>query len=282
MVCFFKQNNFLVGISLDGPEELHNRYRRDKSGKPSFKQVMAGIELLQKHKVEYNILTSVHRGNVESPLKVYEFLVHEAGGKFIQFIPIVNRMKNNRKSGMNDVSIHSISGDEYGSFLIKVFDLWVKRDVGVIFVQIFDEALGAWSGHETSLCIFRKYCGDALVLEHNGDLYSCDHFVNPDHLLGNIMNHSLPSLVFSTKQNLFGKNKYENLPEMCNQCEYNFIRLGGCPKNRFSVTPKGDERLNVLCNGYKSFFGHIDKPMRIMVDLLRNQEPPAKIMNLSW
>ncbi len=191
-------------------------------------------------------------------------------------------MKNIREFRKDDVSIHSISGDEYGRFLISVFDLWVKRDVGNIFVQIFDEALGAWSGYEPGLCFFRKVCGDALVLEHNGDLYSCDHFVDSDHLLGNILTHSLTSLVFSTQQKQFGDNKFETLPAMCHQCEYNFICHGGCLKNRFSVTPDGEEGLNVLCDGYKAFFRHIDKPMRIMADLLMIHEPHAKIMSQTW
>lgn len=276
--AFFKDHNFLVGVSLDGPAEIHDKYRRDKLGNPTHAKVMAGIDLLNKHGVEYNILTCVHRGNTGQPQQVYDFLINQAGAKYLQFIPIVERKNLTGYQEGYTLTKRSVSGKSYGEFLISIFDTWVRRDVGTIFVQIFDAALGAWHGQPPSLCIFGKTCGNALVMEHNGDLYSCDHFVEPSHFLGNILNEALPNLVQSEKQMRFGQNKFTQLPEYCRQCEFLFACYGGCPKNRIRRTPDGEAGLNILCEGYKAFFSHVDKPMRIMSALLGQNIPPAEIM----
>lgn len=270
---FLREHGYLVGLSLDGPRELHDAYRVDKKGQPTFLRVMRALRLLQKHGVEHNLLTTVSAANAGCPLEVYRFLRDEAGGRFIQFIPIVEPRPEPER-----VSDRSVGSEEWGSFLISVFDDWVKRDVGRVFVQMFDAALGSWLGMHPGLCIFAEKCGDALVLEHNGDLYSCDHFVSPDYHLGNIMETSLGDLVSSSRQRQFGSDKSDTLPRYCRECEVRFACNGECPKNRFINTPDGEPGLNYLCAGYRRFFNHIDPYMRKMVDLIRNQQPPSQIM----
>ena len=277
---FFKENNFLIGISIDGPKHLHDTYRHDKGGKPTFDRMMNGLDLLKKHKVEFNALTTVHAANANYPLEVYRFLRDEAGIQYIQFIPIVERDNQTGFQEGSKVTKRSVKGKQYGQFLIQIFDEWVQRDVGQIFVQIFDVALGAWLGQPGALCIFAPTCGTALALEHNGDLYSCDHFVEPKHILGNIQDQNLIDLVSSEKQVAFGHAKLEKLPRYCLDCEVRFACHGGCPKNRFIRTPKGDQRLNYLCAGYQAFFKHIDESMKIMVFLLQQGLAPAEIMTL--
>lgn len=261
---FFKETDFLVGISLDGPAEFHDVYRLDKGEQPTFTAVMAGLRLLQRHDVAFNVLTCVHAANVDHPRRLYRFLRDEVGAQFLQFIPIVERI--DAGWGQEDVRVtdRSLTARQYGRFLIDIFDEWLRHDVGKVFVQIFDVALGQWLGAPPSLCIFAPTCGNALVLEHNGDLYSCDHFVEPDHFLGNIRETPLRELVFSSKQQQFGMAKATNLPSYCRTCEVFFACQGGCPRNRFIKTPTGEEGLNYLCAGYKAFFRHIDRPMRLM------------------
>ena len=275
---FFKQNNFLIGLSLDGPRQIHDTYRVDKGGKSSFDKVMAGLELLKRHRVDFNILTTVHTANVDHPLDVYRFLRDKVGTQFIQFIPIVER-KN--KSGYQEgfqVTKRTVSGKKYGQFLISIFDEWVRKDVGQIFVQIFDVALGVWYGQPASLCIFGETCGTALALEHNGDLFSCDHYVEPNYLLGNIQEQDMLELVGGQKQIQFGLEKRDKLPRYCQMCNVKFICNGGCPKNRIRRTPDGEEGLNYLCEGYKAFFTHIDTPMKQMVQLLHMGRSPVDLM----
>lgn len=276
--AFFKANDFLVGISIDGPRELHDRYRKDKGGKPTFERVMRGLELLKKHGVEFNVLTAVHAANAPHPLRVYRFLRDEVGAQFMQFIPIVERDNETGFQKGEAVTDRSVTGEQYGQFLIGMFDEWVRHDVGRVFVQIFDVALTAWSGHRPGLCVFEETCGLGLAMEHNGDLYSCDHFVEPRHKLGNIISTDMIDMVNSDQQRKFGLNKRDTLPRYCRECEVRFVCNGGCPKNRILHTPDGEPGLNYLCPGYKAFFTHIDEPMRFMANELRMQRPPANVM----
>lgn len=275
---FFRENEFLVGISIDGPEELHDYYRVDKGGNPTFQQVMKGHSFLEKHEVEFNVLTALHAANVTRPLEVYRFLRDEVGARFIQFIPIVERENGTGFQEDATITDQSLTGNQYGRFLTEVFDEWVRRDVGKVFVQIFDVALAAWAGQVPGLCVFNKTCGRGLALEHNGDLYSCDHFVEPKHKLGNIMEIPLVDMVNSEKQRDFGRAKLTTLPRYCKECEIRYVCNGGCPKNRFTSTPHGEYGLNYLCSGYKRFFKHIDAPMRFMAAQLRARRPPSDIM----
>ena len=275
---FFRQHDFLVGLSIDGSRRLHDAYRVDKRGRPTFDRVMAGLELLKKHGVEFNILTTVHAANAGHPVEVYRFLRDEVGGQFIQFIPIVERDNDTGFQEGEKVTERSVSGKQYGDFLIAIFDEWVRRDVGRVFVQIFDVALGAWLGGSNGLCVFEETCGTGMALEHNGDLYACDHFVEPRHRLGNIQETPLLDLAGSEQQQRFGSAKRDSLPRYCRDCKVRFVCNGGCPKNRILPTPDGEPGLNCLCEGYRAFFTHIDRPMQFMAAELRANRPPANIM----
>jgi uncharacterized protein len=273
---FFHDHGFLVGISLDGPRELHNRYRVDASGAPSFDKCMRGVRLLQEHRVERNALVTINAANADHPLRVYRFLRDEAGFEFIQFIPVVER-DNSKEGAIGKVTKESVSPGKYGRFMIGVFDEWVRRDVGRVFVQSFDEALANWYGEPPTVCINAPICGTALALEHNGDLYSCDHFVDEAHLLGNIMEVPLVEMVGGVKQVSFGMAKGQ-LPRKCMKCPVRFACHGGCPKDRFMRTSEGEFGINYLCSGYYSFYHHIDQPMTYMSELLRQGRPPSDIM----
>jgi uncharacterized protein len=275
---FFKQHGFLIGVSLDGPADLHNIYRVDKGGKPTFERVMAGIELLKRHGVDFNILTTLHAGNADRPLEVYRFLRDEVGARHLQFIPIVERDNATGFQEGEAIRPRSVTGEQYGAFLIAVFDEWVRRDVGRVFVQIFDVALAAWVGQRPGLCIFEETCGAALAMEHNGDVYSCDHYVEPRYKLGNMRDIPLIELVSSETQRSFGSAKRDTLPRYCRECEVRFVCNGGCPKDRVLTTPDGEPGLHYLCAGYKAFFTHIDRPMRLMADELRARRAPANVM----
>lgn len=276
--AFFKENGFLVGLSLDGPRALHDAYRVDKGGQPTFDRVMRGLGYLKRHRVEYNILTCVHAANAGHPVEVYRFLRDEVKTQFIQFIPIVERDNpTGFQEGMT-VTDRSVTGAQYGQFLIGVFDEWVRRDVGRVFVQIFDVALAAWTGAPPGLCVFEPTCGHAMAMEHNGDLYACDHFVEPRYYLGNIQEKQLIELAGSQQQRQFGQAKRDTLPDYCRKCHVRFVCNGGCPKNRILTTPDGQGGLNYLCEGYKAFFHHIDRPMRFMANELRHRRPPANVM----
>ncbi|MBM3264371.1 MAG: anaerobic sulfatase maturase [candidate division Zixibacteria bacterium] len=275
---FFREHGFLIGLSLDGPRDLHDRYRVDKAGKPTFDVVMRAARLMQERGVEFNILATVHAANAGHPLRVYRFLRDEVKTRFIQFIPIVERDNDTGYQEGERVTTRSVTGREYGRFLIGIFDEWVRRDVGQVYVQIFDVSLAAWAGERPGLCIFMETCGDALAMEHNGDLYSCDHFVEPAHLLGNLLEISMMDMVTSEQQRLFGANKRDTLPRYCRECDVRFVCNGGCPKDRILDTPDGEAGLNYLCEGFKTFFRHIDGPMRFMANELRHRRPPANIM----
>jgi uncharacterized protein len=286
--AFLAENQFLVGISIDGPRELHDCYRVSKGGQPTFDRVMRGIKHLKKHRVEFNTLTVVHRRNADNPLEVYRFL-KEAGSGFIQLIPIVERVTatpNGNEPALagpetaeeTRVSPWSVEPLQFGKFLCTIFDDWVIQDVGRYFIQTFEVALESWIGMPQSLCVFRPTCGAATAMEHNGDVYSCDHYVYPEHRLGNILEESLSSLVNSPRQWKFGQDKNDRLPRYCRECDVRFACNGECPKHRFLRTPDGEAGLNYLCSGYKLFFHHIDPYMRFMEHELSLARPPAAVM----
>jgi len=281
---FLKENNYLIGISIDGPQHLHDAHRVDKGGAPTFDRVMRGLRLLQKHGVEYNILVTVNGITADHPKEVYRFLRDEAKTTWIQFIPVIERMN---PDGLNltqvgdQVSPRSVRPEQFGRFLIGVFDEWVNNDVGKIYVQTFEAALRNWMNMPSSgMCVFEKTCGYGLALEHNGDLYSCDHFVEPEYLLGNIKEEDMIELVASDRQYKFGQDKFETLPKYCLECPVLFACNGECPKNRFIETPDGEPGLNYLCAGYKAFFQRVDEPMRYMATLLRSNRPAWDVMEI--
>ena len=292
---FFRENDFLVGVSIDGPRDLHDAYRVDKGGKPTFDRVMAGLAHLRRHGVEWNALTTVHAANAAHGRAVYRFLRDDCGASFVQFIPIVERTTadtlevanagRGRAAGRSlyvqdgsAVTQRSVTAEQYGVFLIDVFEDWVRHDVGRVFVQMFDVALANWHGEPPSLCVHSRTCGNALALEHTGDVYSCDHFVEPNHLLGNINDKSLLTLVNLPQQRRFGQDKHDSLPRYCRECDVRFACHGGCPKDRFLDTSDGEPGLNYLCAGFQAFFRHIDWSMRHMSAQLRQGRAPADIM----
>ena len=275
--AFLKENGFLVGISIDGPREMHDAYRVDKGGKPTFDRVMRGLGHLREHGIEWNALTTVHAANGEHGREVYRFLRDECGASFIQFIPIVERPATGGIPTGSEVTDRSITAEGYGRFLIDVFEEWVRRDIGEVYVQMFDVALANRCGVPLGLCVHSETCGLALALEHNGDLYSCDHFVEPEHLLGNIEESHMLELVASPRQLKFGLDKRDALPSYCLRCDVRFACRGGCPKDRFIRAPDGEAGLNYLCAGLKAFFHHVDEPMRMMGELLRETRAPAEI-----
>ena len=310
---FFKRHNFLVGLSLDGPRHMHDTYRVDKSGDGTFDRVMEAARKLQQYNVDFNILCTVHAGNADHPLEVYRFFRDEVKTDFIQFIPIVERATPemlpiaNRgwgeqniiaESELEDLPVaksskrplyklegslvthRSVKAEQWGKFMSVIFDEWVRNDVGKVFVQMFDSALGSWYGQGASLCIHRPTCGDALALEHNGDLYSCDHFVEPKYMLGNIKDNHMLEMVASDQQRRFGNDKRDKLPKYCLECEVLFACHGGCPRNRFIKTPDGEDGLNYLCAGYKHFFKHVDHEMRLMAALLKQGRYADEVMGI--
>jgi uncharacterized protein len=269
---FFKAHRFLVGLSLDGPRTMHDAYRVDKGGHPTFDKVVRAWRLLRQHQVDVNLLCTVNAANQDHPLEVYRFFRDELGARYLQFIPIVERVNADGRTRFQEgstVTGRSVGSEAWGRFLIAIFDEWVRRDVGTVFVQMFDAALASWVGAPPAICIFAETCGDAVALEHTGDLYSCDHFVEPGYLLGNIARTPLAELVGSPAQRAFGAAKRDTLPRYCRECPVRFACHGECPKNRFILTPDGEPGLNYLCAGYKAFFTHVDRPMRLMAELLR-------------
>src|SRR6266576_1810674 len=282
---FFAENDFLVGVSIDGPRELHDAYRVNKGGKGSFDQVMHGLSFLQEAGVEWNALTTVHAANGDLGRDVYRFLRDECDARFIQFIPIIERVAEAAKDGSvpweswrdrplyvqegDVVTGRSVSAAQYGRFLIDIFEEWVRRDVGTVYVQMFDVALANWVGEPPGLCVHSETCGLALAIEHTGDLYSCDHFVEPRYLLGNIKEQHMLELVSSEQQQQFGLDKRDTLPQYCRECDVRFACHGGCPKDRFRSTPDGEPGLNYLCPSFKHFFGHTRPALRRMAALLR-------------
>jgi uncharacterized protein len=296
---FFRDNHFLIGLSLDGPAPMHNAYRVDKAGRGTFDQVIEAARLMQQAQVDFNILCTVHAANADHPQQVYHFFRDELGVQFIQFIPIVERATTETLPAANQgwgtggkkrrplyqqagslTTLRTVSAEKWGRFLITIFDEWVKRDVGKVYVQLFDAALASWVGMPPAVCIFAETCGDALALEHNGDLYACDHFVEPAYFLGNIHQQHMLEMVSSPQQRSFGANKRDSLPRYCRECEVKFACQGECPRNRFIQAPDAEPGLNYLCEGYKAFFKHVDRPMRLMGQLLRQGRAPAEVMGI--
>ncbi len=294
--AFFKKHGFLVGLSLDGPREMNDAYRVDKGGAGTFERVIRAMDALRRHGVDVNILCTIHKANADHPLEVYRFFRDQLQASYLQFIPIVERVTSEllplanlgwgerpgdgrplyRQSG-GLVTSRSVGAEQFGQFLIAIFDEWVRRDVGKVFVQTFDVTLGSFIGQH-NLCIFSPTCGESLCLEHNGDLYSCDHYVEPDYLLGNINETPLHELAASKKQREFGEAKLTSLPRYCRDCEVLFACQGECPRNRFLLTPDGEPGLNYLCTGYKEFFRHVDRPMKIMANLIRRGRFADEVM----
>jgi uncharacterized protein len=284
---FFAENSFLIGISIDGEEHVHNHFRRTRSGKPSFADVMKGISLLRRYKVEFNTLSTVNSYSVRYAFETYRFLKN-IGSKFMQFLPVVERKAKDATVGLQlvpnnyrgeaEVTEWSVTGEAYGKFLISIFDEWVRNDVGRYFVQIFDATLANRVGQMPGLCVFSETCGDAVVLERNGDLYSCDHYVYPEYYLGNINEQPAGELVKTQKQFDFGIAKRSALPHECLRCDVVFACHGECPKHRFMRSRSGELNLNWLCEGYKVFFRHVIPYMDFMAKELEQKRPPANVM----
>jgi uncharacterized protein len=294
--AFLKENDFLVGISIDGPAEIHDTYRVDKGGKPTYDRVIRGLAVLKRHGVDWNVLTTVHAANGDKGTEVYQFLRDDLGAEFIQFIPIIERTTTEMLAVANEgwgdnvkgrplytqsgdlVTDRSIGPEQYGRFLIDVFEEWVRRDIGSVYVQMFDTALANWVGEPGGMCVHAETCGLQLAVEHNGDLYSCDHFVEPDYLLGNIKQEHMLTLVASQQQTKFGKDKRDTLTRFCLDCDVRFACNGGCPKDRFAVSPHGEPGQHYLCPSYKAFFHHVDRSMRLMAEMIATNRAPAELM----
>jgi uncharacterized protein len=278
--AWLAENEYLVGLSIDGPREVHDAYRHDKAGASVFDRVAAAAGLLQQHGVDFNIMCTVNAANQDKPLDVYRFFRDELGARFIQFIPIVEVATPPTAGMPGTVTERSVGSEAYGSFLNTVFDEWVRHDVGQMFVQTFDGVLAAYLRGYSSLCIFRPTCGDGVALEHNGDVYSCDHFVDPEYLLGNVLETPIGELVRSDRQRAFGRAKQESLPAYCRECEYVFACNGECPKNRILLTPDGEPGLNWLCSGLKAFFAHTEPRMRQLASILERGGEASEIMTM--
>ena len=285
---FFAKNHWLVGISIDGPQEYHDHYRMTPAGKPSWEKVMQGISLLKKHRVEWNAMAVVNAYNAEHPLEFYHFF-RDNGCQYLQFTPIVERLTKH-EDGRTLASIAddreipladaSVTPQQWGNFLCTIFDDWVRHDVGKTFVEIFDCTLANWMGVLPGICAYSKECGHAGVIEHNGDVYSCDHFVFPEYKLGNIREQSLIDMLYGEKQQAFSRLKHTSLPRQCKECDMEFACHGECPKNRFEKDKYGEPGLNYLCQGYYQYYTHVSPYMDFMKRELLAQRPPANIMNV--
>ena len=285
---FFAQNHWLVGISIDGPQPDHDHYRLTAAGKPSWKKVMQGIKLLKKHGVEWNAMAVVNAYNANHPLEFYRFF-KENGCQFLQFTPIVERLTRHEDgrtlaslADKDEISLSeaSVAPEQWGYFLCAIFDEWVRKDVGKIFVEIFDCTLANWMGVSPGICAYSKECGHAGVMEHNGDVYSCDHFVFPEYKLGNIRDHSLIDMLYGEQQQEFSRLKHSSLPRQCKECDMEFACHGECPKNRFMKDKYGDSGLNYLCPGYYHYYQHVAPYMDYMKQELMAQRPPSNIMKV--
>ena len=294
---FLKENRFLVGISIDGPAHIHDAYRVDKGGMPTFERVIRGLDLLKKHHVDWNVLTTVHAVNGDHGGAVYRFLRDDLAATFIQFIPIVERATPDKLQIANAgwgsgehtqrplytqqgalVTHRSIGPDQFGRFMIDVFEEWVRHDIGLVYVQMFDSTLANFCSETSGVCVYAKTCGQQLALEHNGDLYSCDHYVEPGYLLGNIMERHMQELAGLPRQRSFGQDKHDTLTAYCRDCDVRFACNGGCPKDRFAASPDGEPGQQYLCAGYMAFFTHVRQPMEVMAQLLREHRAPAELM----
>ncbi len=274
---FFREEGFLVGVGLDGPRKLHDKYRRQGRRKPTHGKAMEALGLLNEHGIDYNVMVSVHAANAGHPLEVYRYLRDQAGARFIQFLPVVQRGegRGRRRQGVTRASVDAV---DYGAFLVAVFDEWVRRDIGRVFVQVFDAALSAWAGIPQGLCIFAPACGDSPLLDFNGDVYACSRYLEPEYRLGNILETPLAEMAASAAHQRFRRQKLESLPLACRTCRFSFACRGGCPADRFRETKAGEEHRNYLCRGYYDFFQHVEEPMQAMAGLLAEGKPPALLM----
>jgi uncharacterized protein len=296
--AFLKEHEFLVGISIDGPREIHDTYRVSKGGKPTFDRVIRGLDVLKRHGVDWNVLTTLHAANGDQGSRVYRFLRDELEATFIQFIPIIERATPETlevaDAGWGGhvqgrplytqtgelVTRRSIGAEQYGRFMIDVFEEWVRRDIGRVYVQLFDTALANFYGEPPGMCVHAETCGLQVALEHTGDLYCCDHFVEPDYLLGNISETPMQQLITSSQQTRFGQDKRDTLTRYCRDCDVRFACNGGCPKDRFATSPCGERGQHYLCPSYKNFFHHVDRPMRAMAALLATGRAPAELIGV--
>jgi len=296
--AFLREHDFLVGISIDGPREIHDTYRVSKGGRPTFDRVIRGLDVLKAHEVDWNVLTTLHAANGDKGRRVYRFLRDELEATFIQFIPIIERATaetlvladagwGGHVAGRPLYTQHgelvthrSIGPEQYGRFLIDVFEEWVRRDIGTVYVQMFDTALANWVGEPGGMCVHAETCGQQLALEHNGDLYCCDHYVEPGYLLGNIIQTPMQQLIASAQQTKFGADKRDTLTQYCLDCDVRFACHGGCPKDRFATSPYGEPGQHYLCPGYKLFFHHVRQPMQTMAGLLAADRAPAELMRV--
>ena len=282
---FFKENNFLIGLSIDGPATVHDAYRQTLSGKGSFQKMLNGIRLLNKHRVEWNSMAVVNAQNVKDAATFYNFF-KSINCHFIQFTPIVERLVPHADgrclASVNEqtqtMSPLSVTPEEWGAFLCDLFDLWIKEDVGTYYIQMFDATLANWVGQTPGLCTLSKSCGHASAMEHNGDVFACDHFVFPEYKRGNIHTQTITEMMYSPEQLQFGKNKWQSLPRQCKECAFLFACYGECPKNRFAIDAYGNKGLNYLCKGYKRFFAHVAPYMQFMKEQLEKELPPADVM----
>ena len=276
---FLSRNHFLVGLSIDGPDTVHDRHRLDRTGRPTHARVLGSLQMMQKYGVEVNVLATVNRESARHPLEVYRFFKAQ-GVRFIQFIPIVERAGGSGEARAAPVTKWSVRPQDYGDFLVKIFEEWVRNDVGRIFVMNFEWTLGAWAGLPAGVCYLAPRCGLNLIIEHTGDIFSCDHFVYPGYRLGNILEDDLREMVFSERQMAFGASKETGLPAYCRGCDVLFACRGGCPKHRFGRSPGGEPGLNYLCSGFKRFYDGVHPYMNYMVKLVRNGLPAAEIMKI--
>ena len=283
---FFRKNNFLVGVSIDGPQMMHDSLRTSRRGESSYRDVMRGLRLLNRHRVEWNAMATVNAANVEHPLEFYRYFRDELDCQFLQFTPVVERryMSGGESRLMHaaepsgELVPYSVTAEQWGRFLCAIFDEWVRHDVGRMFVQLFDSTLANWVGEAVGVCTMSKYCGHAAVIEHNGDVYSCDHFVFPEYKLGNLNEKSLSEMMYGRQQSEFGEAKHNTLPRQCRECKYEFACHGECPRNRFLTTADGEPGLNYLCTGYHAFFSHAATAMDYMRRQLQQGRPPANVM----
>lgn len=285
---FLSRNNFLVGVSIDGTRQMHDALRKTHQGDGSYGDVIRGIRLLTKYHIEWNAMATVNAVNVKHPLEFYRFFRDELECRYLQFTPVVERTDTSNGSrrlmhgaeSNGTITPYSVTAKQWGEFLCAIFDEWVHNDVGTMFVQLFDSTLANWVGAPAGVCTMSKYCGQGAAIEHNGDVYSCDHFVFPEYKLGNIHDNSLISMMYGSKQREFGESKHRSLPRQCHECRYEFACHGECPRNRFITTVDGEPGLNYLCEGYYTFFAHAHKAMEYMQRQLEHGEPPANVM--SW
>lgn len=287
---FFVEHHFLIGLSLDGPADIHNEYRVTKGGRPTHKLVMRALQRLQQHGVQYNVLACVNRHSSQEPQRIYDFLV-DAGVEFIQFIPVIERLADGNTEN-HGLTLHapggeshaltpwSVRADDYGEFLIRVFDCWRTRDVGKVFVMNIEWAFASFVGAPGAVCHHQPTCGRSVVVEHNGDVYACDHYVYPEYLLGNITQNTFAEMIDSTRQEAFGTAKYTSLPTQCRQCEVVKACWGGCPKHRFMTTTDGEPGLNYLCSGFRRYFRYLPPYLKAMSDLIASGRPASDIMNV--